>query len=341
MSAIKAAIAQLINGRDLNRAEACDAMRSVMTGEATPVQIAGFLVALRMKGETVEEIAGFAEGMRSLARPLDLGRTDLVDTCGTGGDGADTFNVSTTAALVAAGAGAPVAKHGNRAVSSICGSADVLEALGIGLVSEVDALQRCLDSAGMVFLFAPAQHPAMKHAIGPRRELGQRTVFNLLGPLTNPAGASRQIVGVYDADLVRPVAQVLGALGTTHVMVVHGAGGLDEISTLGPTQVAEWRDGELSTWTLNPADFGVPLTEAPALAGGDAEASAATTLALLGGAAGPPRDIVALNAAAAIYVAGLAEDLHEGMEKAARSIDTGAAMTCLERLRAATGSEAS
>jgi anthranilate phosphoribosyltransferase len=340
MSVIKAAIAQLIDGRDLDRAGARDAMCAVMTGDATPVQIAGFLVALRMKGETVEEIAGFAEGMRSLARPLDLGRDDLVDTCGTGGDGADTFNVSTTAAVVAAGAGAPVAKHGNRAVSSICGSADVLEALGIGLVSDVAALQRCLDSAGMAFLFAPAQHPAMKHAIGPRRELGQRTVFNLLGPLTNPAGASRQIVGVYDAELVRPVAQVLGALGTTHVMVVHGAGGLDEISTLGPTEVAEWHDGELSTWTLDPGAFGVPLTDAASLTGGDAPRSAALTLALLEGEAGPRRDIVALNAAAAIYVAGLAEDLHEGLEKAARSLDTGAAMNCLEKLRAATGAEA-
>lgn len=329
---MKHVLKEVVAGRSLSSRDAESAMARIMAGEATPAQIAGLLVALRVKGETVEEIAGFARAMRGAAPLLDLERDDLVDTCGTGGDGANTFNISTTAALIAAGAGVPVAKHGNRAVSSACGSADVLEALGVHLVSGQDALQRCLAAANIAFLFAPAQHPAMKHAIGPRRELGLRTVFNLLGPLTNPAGARRQVVGVYDEALVEPMAEVLGQLGAIHAMVVHGAGGLDEISTLGPTQVAEWRDGALRSYTIAPADHGVDLVDVAAIGGSDGERNAELVLAVLDGEPGARRDIARLNGAAAVYVSGRVDSFDEAMAVATHSIDGGAARRALDAL---------
>ncbi len=329
---MKRALETVVTGRSLSSADAESAMSTIMAGEATAAQIAALLVALRIKGETVEEIAGFARAMRSAANLLDLERDDLVDTCGTGGDGANTFNVSTTAALIAAGAGVPIAKHGNRAVSSACGSADVLEALGVRLVSSEASLRRCLEAAGIAFLFAPAQHPAMKHAIGPRRELGLRTVFNLLGPLTNPAGAKRQVVGVYDAALVGPLAEVLGRLGAVHAMVVHGAGGLDEISTFGPTLVAEWREGAVHRHEVQPEDFGIALANAADVTGGDAEANAAFVRAVLAGARGARRDMAVLNAAAAIYVSGDAGSMGEALAVATESIDSGRALAALDAL---------
>ncbi len=322
----------LIAGEDLSREQARELMGTIMSGGATPVQIAGLLVALRAKGETVAEITGFAEAMRGHARRLELGVDGLVDTCGTGGDGAGTFNVSTAAALVAAAAGVPVAKHGNRSVSSASGSADVLEALGVRLTDDPAVLARCLARAGIAFLFAPAQHPAMKHAIGPRRQLGVRTVFNVLGPLTNPAGATRQLMGVYDARLVRPLAEVLGRLGAERAWVVHGAGGLDEISTLGPTVVAEWDGERVREFTLEPESLGIARADAAALAGGTPADNAALLRRLLMGEAGAARAIVELNAAAALVVGGRAAELQEGLALARAAIDTGAAMATLEAL---------
>lgn len=338
---MKELLKQVVLGQSLSSHEAEAAMARIMAGEATPAQIAGLLVALRVKGETVEEIAGFARAMRSAATLLDLECDDLVDTCGTGGDGANTFNVSTTAALIAAGAGVPVAKHGNRAVSSACGSADVLEALGVHLVSGQGALRRCLAAASIAFLFAPAQHPAMKYAIGPRRELGLRTVFNLLGPLTNPAGARRQVVGVYEEALVEPLAEVLGQLGAIHVLVVHGAGGLDEISTLGLTRVAEWRDGASRTYTISPADHGIDLTDPESIGGGDSARNAQLVLAVLAGERGARRDIALLNGAAAIYVSGQVDSFEAALAAAEHSIDGGAARRSLAALVTTSSAEAS
>ena len=329
---LKPYLARLVDGFDLSRAEAHQAMRGIMGGEATPAQIAGFLVALRVKGETVEEIAGFAEAMRSVANRMELPAQALVDTCGTGGDGAGTFNISTAAALVAAASGVPVAKHGNRSVSSACGSADVLEALGVTLVSSPAALARSLQSAGLAFLFAPVQHPAMKHAIGPRRELALRTVFNLLGPLTNPAGARRQVLGVYSEDLVQPMAEVLGRLGARRALVVHGAGGIDEISVLGPTRVAEWDGSCVRTYEIDPQELGIPLAELVDLAGGSPHENAATITAILDGEEGPRRDIVVLNAAAAIVVGGRAPALATAIPIARQAIDSGAARQTLAAL---------
>jgi len=329
-----------VDGRDLTRRQARDAMLAIMAGEADEIQIAGLLVALRIKGETIDEIAGFAEAMRSLAQAVDLGAPDLVDTCGTGGDGGATgatFNISTAAALVAAGAGVPIAKHGNRAVSSESGSADVLEALGVNLVTSNEDLRASFRASGFAFLYAPAQHPAMRHAVGPRRRLGMRTVFNLLGPLTNPAGARRQVIGVYADELVEPVARAIGRIGADHVLVVHGAGGLDEISTLGPTRAAECRQGTLSLRTLEPADLGLERARPADLEGGDAGASAAIIRAVLGGERGPRRDSVLANAGAAIYVSGAADSIATGVERAAEAIDSGAAVAALERLVVSTG----
>ncbi len=337
---IKGFLARVVNGEKLSRSEAREAMQIVMRGDATAAQIAGFLVALRVRGETVDEIAGFAAAMRAAANPLDLQVSGLVDTCGTGGDGANTFNISTAAALVAAGAGVPIAKHGNRAVSSACGSADVLEALGVTLVADEVSLRRSLTEAGLAFLFAPSQHPAMKHAVGPRRELGMRTVFNLLGPLTNPAGARRQVVGVYDRTLVQPMAEVLGALGAAHAIVVHGAGGIDELSLLGPTEVAEWDGEHVRTYSVTPEEVGLRAAAAADLAGGSVADNAEIVRAVLEGEPGPRRDIVLLNAGAALRVGGVARTLAEGVEAAAAAIDTGAATNTLALLVAATNPEA-
>ena len=331
------ALHEVLDGNDLGRDEARAAMEAIMGGEATPAQIAGYLVALRAKGETVEEIAGSAEAMRAAAIRVEAGRDGLVDTAGTGGDGAGTINVSTAAAIVAAGAGVPVAKHGNRGVSSRCGSADVLEALGVTLVESPARQAEILAEVGLAFLFAPFQHPAMKHAVGPRKELGVRTIFNVLGPLTNPAGARRQLVGVYDAALVETLARVLGELGAERALVVHGAGGLDELSTLGPTRVAEWDGASVRTYEIDPADFDLPAARIEDLAGGEPDDNAAAIRAILDGQPGPGADIVLLNAAAAIYVGGAAADLGEGLRRAREAVAGGAASERLEALVKASG----
>jgi anthranilate phosphoribosyltransferase len=307
-------------------------MMTVMRGEASPVQIAGLIVGMRMKGETIEEIVGCAEAMREAAVCLDVPADGLVDTCGTGGDGAGTFNISTAAALVAAGAGVPVAKHGNRSVSSSCGSADVLEALGVTLLNDHERLATCLEQAGITFMFAPFQHPAMQHAAGPRRELALRTIFNLLGPLTNPAGARRQVVGVYDPALVPVLAEVLGRLGAERALVVHGAGGIDELSTLGPSNMAEWDGCRIQVYEVDPEALGIDVALPHQIAGGAAEHNAARIQGILDGERGPAADIVLLNAAAAIYVGGLAEDLDEGLARARDAIASGAARDRLEHL---------
>ncbi|MCC7556645.1 MAG: anthranilate phosphoribosyltransferase [Methanoculleus marisnigri] len=337
---IREAIARVSSGTDLTPAEAGGVMAEIMHGAATPAQIGGFLTALRMKGETVAEIAAFARAMRSAAVPVSLPAPEArVDTCGTGGDGAGTFNISTAAAFVAAGAGVPVVKHGNRGVSSRCGSADVLEALGVTVAIPPERVADVLAAAGIAFLFAPAYHPAMQYARTARQEIGIRTVFNLLGPLTNPAGAGSHLLGVYDPRLTLPVARVLGDLGAERAMVVHGAG-LDEIATAGPTTVAELRNGEVMTYTLDCTEFGIPRSSVAALRGGGPEENAATLLAVLSGDDGPARDIVLLNAGAAIYLGGKAGDITAGIARAEASIDSGAALDRLRRLAEATGGAA-
>ena len=331
-------IRKLINRTDLTVAETVEAMNAIMSGDATPAQIAAFIIALRMKGETIAEITGCARVMREKARKIDPGKPaeHVVDTCGTGGDASHTFNISTAAALVAAAAGVTVAKHGNRAVSSTSGSADVLKALGVNLEAGQPAVERALREANIGFLFAPLMHSAMKYAIGPRREIGVRTVFNILGPLTNPAGAACQLLGVYDADLVQPLAGVLKNLGSKRCLVVHGEDGLDEITTTAPTQIAELADGKITAYTLTPEDVGLPRAEPRDLV---VESPADAVQALrdvLAGDHGPRRDIVLLNAAAAILVSGAADDLQAGIRKAAQSIDSGAAQKALEKLIAIT-----
>jgi len=308
-------------------------MGEIMDGRAQPSQIAGLLMALALKGERPSEMVGFARAMRERATKLPAPVDDVFDTCGTGGDGAHTFNVSTATALVLAGAGVKVAKHGNRAVSSRAGSADVFEALGVSLEASPETVHRSLEAAGIAFFFAPLWHPSMRHAAVPRRELGVRTAFNLLGPLTNPAGARRQVVGVSRPEHTELVARTLAALGTTRAWVVHGAGGLDEISTLGHTKVSEVRDGTVNTFYVHPADVGLPVATREELAGGTAEENAELVRRLLEGEPGPRRDIVLLNAAAALLVAGRAATLGEGLTLAARSIDEGAAAGALDRLR--------
>jgi len=333
---IREAIARLVERQDLTAREAEEVMGQVMRGEATPAQIGGFLIALRMKGETVEEIAGFARAMRRHALPVPTRWAPLVDTCGTGGDRSGTFNISTTAAFVVAGAGLPVAKHGNRSVSSHCGSADVLEALGVNLDLSPEAVALCVDEIGIGFLFAPRFHPAMKHAIGPRREMGVRTVFNVLGPLTNPAGAQVQVLGVYDPALTKILAGVLGSLGCRAAFVVHGADGLDELSTTGPNRVAQLHNGSIRSYVLDPTDVGLPRVSISALRGGSAAENAAIVRSILQGEPGPRRDVVLLNAAAALVAGGCAADMREGLHLAARSIDSGAALDKLEALIAFT-----
>lgn len=331
---IQEAIKQVVEGRDLGRAGAREAMDAIMRGEATPAQIGGFLVALRAKGETAEEVAGCAEAMRAHAVPVRPRRDGLVDTAGTGGDGAGTVNLSTAAALVAAAAGARVAKHGNRGVSSVSGSADVLEALGFSIELTPEAIAASIDEHGFGFMFAPAHHPAMRHAGPVRRELGVRTVFNVLGPLTNPAGARRQLVGVYAEGLVGLVSGVLSLLGTERALVVHGAGGIDELSPAGPNLVHEVVDGRVREFGLEPLDLGIPRCDPAQLRGGSAEESARAIRRVLEGARGPVRDAVLLNAAGALFVAGLAASLREGLALAAETVDSGAAAERLEVLAA-------
>jgi anthranilate phosphoribosyltransferase len=326
------AIRAVTERRDLSAEEMVEVMRTIMTGGATSAQIGGFLVGLRMKGETVEEIAAAAQVMRELVSRVEVGGPHLVDTCGTGGDARGTFNVSTCSAFVVAAAGARVAKHGNRSVSSRSGSADVLEAAGVNLNLTPGQVTHCVERIGVGFMFAPLHHGAMKHAIGPRREMGVRTIFNLLGPLTNPAGAPNQVIGVFSAQWLEPLALVLARLGSRHVMVVHGEDVIDEISIGAPTQVAELKDGTVRCYSLTPEQFGMRRTEIEALVVNDAQESLTLLRAVLADTPGPARDIVLLNAGAAIYVAGLAESVEQGVEKARMAISSGAAQQKLEAL---------
>ena len=331
---VKGLLAKLVDGRVLSSEEAHAFFAACLRGEPTPAQVAAAVTALRIRGETVEEIAAFATAMRDAALTLDH-PYDVIDTCGTGGDGQHTFNISTAAALVLAGAGLKVAKHGNRALSSKSGSSDVLSMLGVNLAATPAQQLRALETAGIAFLFAPTYHGAMRH-VGPvRAEIGFRTVFNLLGPLSNPAGAKRQVMGVYDPRLLEPLAQVLGRLGATRAWTVHGQG-LDELTTTGPTEVAEWKDGTVRRFTVTPQDAGLPLASIDDIRGGDAEVNAAALTALLAGERGPYRDIVLLNAAAALVVGERADDLAQGVTLAARVIDDGHAAQALAALVAAT-----
>ena len=329
---IQQALTRLLDGHSLDRAQARAVMDAIMRGEATPAQIGGFLVALRAKGETAEEIAGCAEAMREHVLAVRPRRDDLVDTAGTGGDGANTFNISTAAALVAAAAGAGVAKHGNRAASSTTGAADVLEALGFELELPAQRIERSIDELGFGFLFAQAHHPAMKHAGPVRRELATRTVFNVLGPLTNPAGARAQLVGVYSPAIVRTIAEALVRLGARRAYVVHGANGIDELSPAGSNLVCEVDAGRVREYELDPAELGVPRCDPAELRGGDPEHNARALRAVLGGANGGHRSAVLLNAAGAIAASGHAADLREGLELAREAVDSGAAAARLDEL---------
>jgi anthranilate phosphoribosyltransferase len=340
---ITEAVRALVERRDLSRIEAAAAMDAIMSGAATNAQIAAFLTALRMKGETVEELIGFAQVMRGKAvkvRPhagamvgaTGTDRDMLLDTCGTGGDASGTFNVSTATAFVVAGAGLRVAKHGNRSVSSLCGSADVVETLGIDIELAPAKVARCVDEVGIGFLYAPLLHTAMKHVMAARREMGIRTVFNMLGPLTNPAGANAQVIGVYADALTEPLARVLAELGTLRAFVVHGADGLDEISNTGPSRISEVHEGVVRTSTVSPEDFGLPRSPISDLQGGDREENAGIIRNILAGEPGPKRDIVLMNAAAALVVGRKARDLKEGVAVAAQSIDSGAAARTLADL---------
>jgi anthranilate phosphoribosyltransferase len=333
---IKDAIAKVVTKTNLSEAEAETVMREIMQGEATDAQIASYITALRMKGETVAEITGSARVMREKAVTINLDATYHVDTCGTGGDMARTFNISTTVAFVVAGAGVTVAKHGNRSVSSKSGSADVLQALGINIEIPSRRVEECLKEAGIAFLFAPLMHQAMKFAIGPRREIGIRTIFNVLGPLTNPAMVTSQIMGVYAAELTAPLAQVLGNLGARHAFVVHGMDGLDEITITDKTRVSEFKDGMVKDYVIQPADFGLPVGKAEDLRGGDAATNAAITIDVLKGGKGPRRNIILLNAAAGLVASGKAMDFKEGIGLAVESIDSGSALKKVEQLKAFT-----
>lgn len=328
---VKDAIARVVARRDLSGDEIAAVFGRIMDGEATPAQIGGLLVALRMKGETPEELAGAARAMRARATPIHCPEPErAVDTCGTGGDGSGTINVSTIAAIVVAACGVRVAKHGNRALSSRSGSADVLEALGIDVTAPVPVLERCLAEAKIAFLFAPAFHAATRHAAGPRRELGTRTLFNLLGPLTNPAGVKNQVVGVFDASWCEPVARALGLLGSRRVFVVHGEGGLDEVAVAGWTRVAEWDGRDVRVYELGPRDFGLPEEVPEALRGGDAETNARIVRAVLSGQPGAARNAAVMEAALALVAAGAAEDLQAGARRAEAALDGGAAARTLE-----------
>lgn len=335
--AFKPILGKLAAGQVLSDAEARAFFAACLRGEPTPAQVAAAVTALRLRGETVGEIAAFAAEMRAAALPFEA-PYEVMDTCGTGGDGQHTFNISTAAALVLAGAGLKIAKHGNRAMSSRSGSSDVLAALGVNLAASEPQQRRALDEANICFLFAPTYHGAMRH-VGPvRGELGFRTVFNLLGPLSNPAGARRQVMGVYDPRLLEPLAEVLGRLGAARAWTVHGQG-LDELTTTGPNEVAEWRDGAVRRFAVVPADAGLPGASVDQLRGGDAEDNARALRELLDGAAGPYRDVVLLNAAAGLVVADRAADLAEGAALAARVIDDGRAAAALDALVLATNTE--
>ncbi|MEK6690347.1 MAG: anthranilate phosphoribosyltransferase [Nitrospirota bacterium] len=329
---IKEAISILIEKIDLSEAEMAEAMREIMEGKATDAQIGAFLTALRLKGETIDEITGAAKVMREKALSIKA-PAGTVDTCGTGGDMAHTFNISTTAAFIVSGAGIPVAKHGNRSVSSKSGSADVLQALGVNIELPPEKIEKSLIEVGFGFLFAPFFHGAMKYALGPRREIGIRTVFNILGPLTNPAGAKYQVLGVYSSDLTETMAKVLGNLGCIHAFVVHGEDGLDEITITGKTKVSELKGGKVENYFIEPSDFGIKTGSIEDLLGGESKENAEITINILKGEKGPKRDIVLLNASAAIVASGKAKDLKEGIAIAERSIDSGAALRKLEGIK--------
>ncbi|SHI91937.1 anthranilate phosphoribosyltransferase [Malonomonas rubra DSM 5091] len=342
---IKDAIAKVVERQDLSEAEMIDAMNQIMGGEATPAQVGSFITALRMKGEALSEIVGAAKVMRAHATPIQVGgvvdldrdeinvdRETILDTCGTGGSGTKSFNISTTVAIAVAACGAKVAKHGNRSISSSCGSADVLEKLGVNLGVSPETVGHCVDEIGVGFLFAPALHGAMKHAIGPRREIGIRTIFNILGPLTNPAGADRQVLGVFKEDLVEPLAKVLLQLGCRRGFVVHGSDGMDEITLTGPTLVAAISGGAVEVQTIEPQQFGFECCKLEDLQGGDAEQNAAIVKAILSGEKGPKRDVVVLNGAYALVAAGLATVVDEGIEKIQTVLDNGKALETLDAL---------
>jgi len=334
---IQTAIAHAMNGDELPRELARATMDQILAGEATPAQIAALAVALRMKGETPQEIAGMAEALRQHVAPIRTRRAPLVDTCGTGGDSAGTFNISTTAAILAASCGVAVAKHGNRAVTSRTGSADVLESLGVRIDLTPESAGRSLDLLGITFLFAPNYHAALRHAAAPRREIGVRTVFNILGPLSNPAGARRQLLGVYSDALVRPVAEVLRALGSEHAWVVHGRDGLDELTVFEHSHVAELKDGRIREFEVEPGQYGLGASNRDGISGGAPAANAERIRSILSGAAGPARDIVVLNTAAALIVSGVSSDLGEGIGLAQRALDGGAARAKLNELAAFRG----
>ena len=329
---IKQAIAKLLDKESLSKQEMSDVMNEVMTGVATDAQIGGFLIALRVKGETVDEITAAAEVMRNLATPVTINAGDLVDIVGTGGDGSSTFNISTASCFVVAAAGGHVAKHGNRSVSSKSGAADVLEAAGVNLSIGPDQVKACVEKLGIGFMFAPMHHSAMKHAIGPRKEMAVRTVFNVLGPLTNPAGAPNQLLGVFSQDLVRPIAEVLKQLGSNHVLVVSADDGLDEISIAAATKVAELKDGEITEYTIKPEDFGFDGQALSDITVENADQSLEMLKGVLSNTAGPARDIVALNAGAAIYAANLTETLEGGIKRAVEVIESGLALNKLTAL---------
>lgn len=329
---IQQAIGKVVDGHDLTADEMVDAMQQIMSGECGDAQIGGLLVALRCKGETVDEVAAAATVMRKLASGVRCQATDLIDIVGTGGDSSSTFNISTTSALVAAAAGLKVAKHGNRAVSSKSGAADLLEVAGVNIELDADQVATCVDQVGLGFMFAPRHHGAMRHAIGPRKELGMRTIFNVLGPLTNPASAPRQVMGVYSKHLVEPMAQVLKKLGSVGAMVVHGADGMDEISNGAITHVAELKNGEVTTYELQPSDFGLSHSDIEAIKVSGAQESLAMVKQVLANNAGPARDIVTINAGAAIYVGGRADSHQQGVEVAAQLLADGSAEKKLAEL---------
>jgi len=333
---ITQALSKVVGNENLNTEQMQTVMQQIMTGQATEAQIGGFLVALRMKGETVEEITGAAQVMRELSTKVNVSGDFLVDTCGTGGDGANLFNVSTASAFVVAAAGGKVAKHGNRSVSSSTGSADVLEAAGINLAISPEQVQRCIDEIGVGFMFAPAHHSAMKHAIGPRKQMAIRTIFNMLGPMTNPAGVSKQVIGVFSKDLCKPMAEVLKRLGSEHVLVVHACDGLDEITLSGETFVAELKNGTVTEYTISPSDYGMEIQNLDGLSVESSGDSLTLIKAALGKAqseaANKARDIIILNAGAAIYASNLAANLEDGMTLAADAIGSGLALAKLSDL---------
>ena len=331
-----AAIRAMTERRDLSNEEMTTVMRTIMTGEATQAQIGGFLVGLRMKGETVDEVTAAASVMRELATKVEVNKDHLVDTCGTGGDSSGSFNISTASAFVVAAAGGRVAKHGNRSITSKSGSADVLEAAGVNLNATPEQVASCVNDLGVGFMFAPAHHSAMKHAIGPRKEMAVRTIFNVLGPLTNPAGAPNQVLGVFDKAWVEPLAQVLKNLGSEHVLVVHAEDGLDEISIGSETHVAELKDGEVKTYTIKPEDFGMQSVSLEKVRAKDADDSLSIIRSVMDNNDGPAKDIVCLNAGAAIYAAGLAGTLAEGVARAQEVIASGEAKGKVDALVAAT-----